>query len=140
MGDEGICKRLDRFMLSYNLVSLLAKHRVWAHHSGVSAHYPVLFEWIDHPVSCPFPLKFNHSWLTNEDFVQMIRSEWPLISSVNPVDAMEDLSIKLRLLKGKVKDWTRNKSLEMKDKSILLEDETNSLLDSSSSGILGARD
>ena len=72
MGDEGICKRMDRFMLSYNLFSLLARHRVWAHHSGVSDHYPVLFEWTDHPVSCPFPFKFNHSWLTNEDFVQMI--------------------------------------------------------------------
>ena len=70
----------------------------------------------------------------------MIRSEWPLISSRSPVDAMEDLSTKIRLLKGKVKDWTRTKSMEMKDKSILLEDEINSLLKSSTFGILGARD
>ena len=53
---------------------------------------------------------------------------------------MEDLSNKLRLLKGKVKDWTRIKSLEMRDKSILIEDEIKSLLESTSSGILGARD
>ena len=56
------------------------------------------------------------------------------------MDAMEDLSVKLRLLKRKVKDWTRIKSLEMRDKSILIENEIKSLLDSSSSGILGARD
>ena len=53
---------------------------------------------------------------------------------------MEDLSAKLRLLKGKVKDWTRTKFMEMKDKSILLEDAINSLLKSLTSGILGARD
>ena len=70
----------------------------------------------------------------------MIRSEWPLISSRSPMDAMEDLFAKLRLLKGKVKDWTRTKSMEMKDKSILLEDEINSLLKSSTSGILGTLD
>ena len=140
MGDEGICKRLDRFLLSFNLVNLLSSHRVWAHHSGVSDHYPVLFEWIDHHVSCSLPFKFNHSWLANKDFVKMIRSEWSLFSSVNPVDAMEDLSVKLRLLKGTVKDWTKNKTLEMKDKSILLEDDINTLLESSSSGILGASD
>ena len=95
---------------------------------------------MDDPISCPLPFKFNHSWFSNEDFVQMIRSEWPLISSGSPVDAMEDLSAKLHLLKGKVKDLTRTKSMEMKYKSILLEDEINCLLKSSTSGILGARD
>ena len=58
----------------------------------------------------------------------MIRAEWPLITSEDPVDAMEDLSVKLRLLKRKVKDWTRVKSLEMRDKSILIEDEIKILL------------
>ena len=53
---------------------------------------------------------------------------------------MEDLFVKLRLLKGKVKVWTKHKTIEMKDKSALLEDEINSLLDSSTSGILGASD
>ena len=75
IGDEGISKRLDRFLLSDNLVSLLARYWVWAHRYGVSDHFPVLFEWLDHPVSCAFPFKFNHSWLDNGDFVQMIRTE-----------------------------------------------------------------
>ena len=70
----------------------------------------------------------------------MIREEWPLITSIDTMDAMDDLSVKLFLLKRKVKDWTRIKSLEMRDKSILIEDEIKSLLDSLSSGILGARD
>ena len=60
-GDEGICKKLDRFLLSFNLVSLLTKHRVWSYPSVVSDHYPILLEWMDNPVSCPLPYKFNHS-------------------------------------------------------------------------------
>ena len=70
----------------------------------------------------------------------MIRTEWTLFSSDVSVDAMEDLFVKLCLLKGKVKDWTKRKTIEMKDKFSLLEDEINSLLNSSTSGILGASD
>ena len=140
IGDEGISKRLDRFLLSYNLVSLLSRYRVWAHRSGVSDHFPVLFEWLDHSVSCAFPFKFNHYWLANEDCIEMIRSEWPLISSYVSEDAMEDLSGKLRLLKGKVKSWTKLKSIELKDKSALVEDEINSILDSSSTVIMSANE
>ena len=75
IGEEGISKRLDRFLLSDHLVSLLSRYRVWAHRSGISDHFPVLFEWLDHPVSYAFPFKFNHSWLDNEDFIHMIRTE-----------------------------------------------------------------
>ena len=127
-------------MLSDHLISLLARYRVWAHRSGVSDHFPVLFEWLDHLVSCAFPFKFNHSWLDNEDFVQMIRTKWPLISSNASEDVMEYLSVKLRLLKGKVKSWTKLKSIELKDKSALVDDEINSILDSSSLAIMGASD
>ena len=61
LGAEGICKRLDRFLLSFNLVNLLPRHRVWSYPFVVSDHYPVLFEWMEDPVSCPLPFKFNHS-------------------------------------------------------------------------------
>ena len=68
----------------------------------------------------------------------MIRTEWPLISSNASEDVMEYLSVKLRLLKGKVKSWTKLKSIELKDKSALVEDEINSILDSSTTAIMNA--
>ena len=43
LGAEGIRKRLDRFFLSFNLVNLLPRHRVWSYPSVVSDHYPALF-------------------------------------------------------------------------------------------------
>ena len=50
-GEEGISKILDHFLLSDHLVSLLNRYQVWAHRSGISDHFPILFEWMDHPIS-----------------------------------------------------------------------------------------
>ena len=66
----------------------------------------------------------------------MIRIEWPLIRSDASMDDMNDLSFKLRLLKEKVKSWTKVESQKMKDKSVYLEDEISTLLHSSQSAIL----
>ena len=45
--------------------------------------------------------------LVNEEFVKMIRAEWPFIRSDNSMDAMFELSYKLRVLKDKVKSWIK---------------------------------
>ena len=66
----------------------------------------------------------------------MIRIEWPLIRSTDQMDAMNALSFKLRLLKEKVKSWTKMESQKMKEKSVYLEDEINYLLHSTQSTIL----
>ena len=70
----------------------------------------------------------------------MVRTKWPLILSIDSKDAMNDLSIKLRLLKGKVRSWTKNETLKLKDKSAIMEDEINSLLHCSHSAILSAEE
>ena len=95
MGEEGISKRLDRFLLSDQLVNSLPRFRVWTHRCGISDHFPVILDWQDHRTDCAFPFKFNQSWLSNEEFKKMIRAEWPLILSDNPMDPMYDLSYKL---------------------------------------------
>ena len=136
IGEDGISKRLDHFLLSDQLVSSLPRYRVWAHRCGIYDHSPVLFEWLDHQSPCAYPFKFNQSWLDNEDFIQMIRAEWPLIHSNSSLDAMHDLSFRLRALKEKVKSWTKVEALKMKDKSVALEEEISSLLFSSQSAIL----
>ena len=66
----------------------------------------------------------------------MIRAEWPLIHSDNSMDALFELSYKLRVLKDKVKSWTKVEARKMKDKSDFLEEEVSSLLYSSQSTIL----
>ena len=136
MGEEGISKRLDCFLLSDQLISSLPRHRVWAHRCGISDHFLVLLEWREQQNPCLYPFKFNHSWLGNLDFINMIRTEWLLIHSDDSLDDMNNLSSKLRLLKEKVKSWTKVESQKMKDKSVYLEEEISTLLNSSQSAIL----
>ena len=52
------------------------------------------------------------------------------------MDAMFELSFKLRVLKDKVKSWTKVEAQKIQDKSVFLEEEINSLLSSSDSAIL----
>ena len=72
MGEEGISKILDRFLLSEQLVSFIIKYWGWTHRCGISEHIPILFEWVDHQRNCAYPFKFNQAWLDNVDFIKMI--------------------------------------------------------------------
>ena len=65
----------------------------------------------------------------------MVKAKWPQLSLGSFSSGMEVFSMKLRLLKEKVKSWTHAKALEMKDKSFLIEDEINNILTSSPSGL-----
>ena len=49
---------------------------------------------------------------------------------------MFELSYKLRILKEKVKTWSKEETQRMKDKSVILENEINALLSSSPLAIL----
>ena len=136
IGEDGISKRLDRFLLSDQLVSSLQRYRVWTHRCGISDHFPVILEWTDQQNHCAYPFKFNQSWLENNDFIHMVRSEWPRIPSNPSLDAMQDFHDRLRILKEKVKSWTKIEASKMKDKSVVLEKEISAILLSSLSAIL----
>ena len=66
----------------------------------------------------------------------MVHSEWPCILSNPSLDAMQDFHDRLRILKEKVKSWTKIEALKMKEKSVDLEKEISSILLSSHSAIL----
>ena len=66
----------------------------------------------------------------------MIRNEWPLLQSDVSLDAMHILSSKLRLLKEKVRVWTKEENLRLKESSKHWEEEISSLLHLSQSVIL----
>ena len=70
--DAGINKRLDWFLLSLNLTDVLPSYRVWSVPFVISDHYLVILEWMDEPVTSYPPLKFNHSWLSDESFVKFV--------------------------------------------------------------------
>ena len=72
-GDDGISKRLDRFLLSSSLLDLFPWHSFWAYPSSILDHFPVILEWKESTSLCVYPFKFNHFWLANDEFVTLIK-------------------------------------------------------------------
>lgn len=56
----------------------------------------------------------------NSDFVKMVNSEWRVILADVNSDVSNKLPSLLRLLKVKVKAWTKAESRKMKDRSVLV--------------------
>ena len=73
-GDAGICKRLDKFLLSESLLPSFSYYRTWATPSDVSDHYPICLEWGPKRCAPCRPFKFNRAWLLEEDFKHLVLS------------------------------------------------------------------
>ena len=110
VGEDGICKRLDHFLFSSYLVPELNKHRVWAHPSDISNHFPIYLEWNTREGPHNYLFKFNRSWLSDSDFTQMVKRIWPVLVPSVVDDDMDLLSHKLRLLKREFKSWIKKRS------------------------------
>ena len=66
----------------------------------------------------------------------MVKRVWPILIPYEDADNMGLLSHKLRMLKGEVKTWIKQKSAEMEKESLILDEDISSLLTSTSFGIL----
>ena len=136
VGDEGISKRLDRFLIASSLIPTLLVHWVWTHTFDISNHYHVSLEWNKSLGSYNYPFKFNRSWLNDQDFVSWVTDRWSRLSPSSPGSELDHLSHKFRSLKMEVKDWIKEKGSLLESKSQRLDVDINTLLSSSSFGIL----
>ena len=59
VGDEGIYKRLDHFLLSFALIPFLKRHGTWIQPADISDHLPICLEWNKSLASFNYPFKFN---------------------------------------------------------------------------------
>lgn len=114
-GRLSIAKRLDRFILSDSLCSSFGKYRSWNHSSGVSNHRVVILQIYFDKSFINHPFKFNPTWLKEDEFDELIRKEWALMSdtvlrSTSPVKVFLH---KLRRIQPVVRLWekTKKKSL-----------------------------
>ena len=102
VGEEGINKRLDRFLLYSSSIPSLKVHHMWIHHVDISDHYPIDLEWNKSIGYFKFPYKFNRSWLTNPEFNLWVTKRWPKLNPQSSFDDMDLFSHKLRTLKKEV--------------------------------------
>jgi hypothetical protein len=62
-GQDYIAKRLDRFLLSENLVSSGIRYRSWVCNVKISDHMPVILHLEQEKEFVNYPFKFNYVWL-----------------------------------------------------------------------------
>ncbi|GJW96601.1 RNA-directed DNA polymerase, eukaryota, reverse transcriptase zinc-binding domain protein [Tanacetum coccineum] len=113
--------KLDRFLISEDVIDLLpdiritALDRIWSVHNSILLH-------VDKIDFGPSPFKLYNSWLLRDGFDDLIKSEWDSLDSNNfgfPIKCHE----KFRILKAKIRQWNNNnKTMERNRKAAALEE------------------
>ena len=75
VGVDNICKRLDRFLLSADLLDF-DFFRQWVGNGGEFDHFLVFFQILNRGIHLKSPFKFNPHWLENEDLVKSLKDSW----------------------------------------------------------------
>ncbi|GJV00413.1 RNA-directed DNA polymerase, eukaryota, reverse transcriptase zinc-binding domain protein [Tanacetum coccineum] len=113
--------KLDRFLISEDVIDLLPDIRITALDRIWSDHNPILLH-VDKIDFGPSPFKLYNSWLLRDGFDDLIKSEWDSLDSNNsgfPIKCHE----KFRILKAKIRQWNNNnKTMERNKKAAALEE------------------
>jgi hypothetical protein len=126
-GPNAIARRLDRFFVTADLLTSIGQASSWVEFPYISDHAPVLLQLNLSELPIPSPFKFNHSWLSRADYVELVKETWtdPLLNSdINP---QTRLVWKLKVLKHKTKHWFHLKQIEDQGRMLTLEAEISKL-------------
>jgi len=81
-GAAALARRLDRFLMKGPLIHRLHTYKQWVSIGGISDHSPIALE-IQGPNQKPkAPYKFNHMWLQDPSFSNLITTYW----RAHPID------------------------------------------------------
>lgn len=112
VGEVGIHKRLDKFLIKSGLIAQWERHRTWVGEKKFSNHWPVYFH-IGVGLTKPhYPFKFNCSWLSNVYFCRTIVDFWTSYVNEEGLNPIDNLVQKLRRLKGICSQWIHQKKLD----------------------------
>lgn len=119
--DQGGLKlsKLDRFLLSRDLLQLWTRLSVVCLERNFSDHCPILLKSVSIDFG-PIPFKFFDSWMLEEGFQDLIHSVWKeLVITGCPSYCLKE---KLKLLKQRIRQWrvehpgmNRNRSKNLLD-------------------------
>ena len=76
VGADNISKRLDRFLLTADLLDFDYFFRQWVGSGGESDHHPVFLQIFNRGIQLKSPFKFNPHWIGNEDLVKSLKDSW----------------------------------------------------------------
>ena len=136
VGNEGISKILDRFLVAATLIPSLQVHRVWTLPSDISDHFPICLEWNKTIGSYNYPFKFNRSWLNDPDFSSWVTNIWSILSGPSFFIDCELLTHKIRSLKLDVNRWIKDKGSILESECQQIDSDICDILSGSNFGIL----
>ena len=109
MGDDGVSKRLDIFLIIERLANIVVKFRSWVVNLGIYNHYPICLQFDGDLVKLKYPYKFNRCWLEEEDFLYLVKENWNTLEIPYGAFAMDRMMENLRKLKRLVGQWEKEK-------------------------------
>jgi hypothetical protein len=108
-GKEAVARRLDRVIVSEDLLSTVGLYRSWVELSlylrscasysstGFTSNYKA------------YPFKLNAQWLKDQDFVDLVHKVWKDPVFLSECDKQHMIVWKLKVLKSQTKIWYKEK-------------------------------
>jgi len=97
------------------------RYRTWVVNVKIFDHMHVVFQLDQEQENISYPFKFNFVWLTEPDFVKLVRSNCNGILGTKITSPMDSLVQKIKLLNSLVIGWERNKKHLSKEEFTQLE-------------------
>jgi hypothetical protein len=134
VGEARVAKRLDRFLISETLVMLPFQFHQWIGSGGESDHSPVWFEFEGGPQNPASPFKFNSSWLMDEGFQKLVKSNWIGIRDFEGIPTAIQFATNLRRIKKLAIPWENSKQKEDEQELQSIEEQLELIYQDSDSG------
>jgi len=106
---EAITRRLDRVLVSEDLLSLVGLYRIWVELSFISDHAPIIFQLNLPPCYKASPFKLNAQWMEDPTFVELVHVVWKDLTFLSESGRQQRLLWKLKVLKSRTKSWYKVK-------------------------------
>jgi hypothetical protein len=105
--EDFIAKRLDRTLLSEDLVVATGIYRAWVEFPFISDHAPILLQLDLPPVFKAYPFKFNPLWSLEIGFTSIVQKLWTDPIYLRETGKQKRLVWKLKDLKVLTKVWQK---------------------------------
>lgn len=117
-----IASRLDRFLISDNAVHTGGEFLAHIVPFSGSDHWPIALHWNRPGTSIKRPFRFEAFWLSHPKFNEFIQTTWQKCNPMVPTK-MARFQMKLKMLKGEIKQWNKNTFGNiLKEKEILIQE------------------
>jgi hypothetical protein len=126
-GAASISKRLDRFLISEEVLSPSRSYRAWVNLPYLSDHAAICLQIALGRYGARKPFIFNPLWLKEDSFNFLVRLTWADNSSSLPGDPQGNLVTKLAKLKLHTTIWLKEKKKSEQAAIIKIEKELDNL-------------